>query len=117
MNKKIKDLINIFLARMGLKIIRQYELEYYIYSYKNLIKEVNSFFKEFIFDNMTSKSGREDLLSNLYGTGVSKALYIIYYLNKSLRLPGDVCEFGIANGATSALLANEIRNTKKTLVI
>jgi hypothetical protein len=32
-----------------------------------------------------------------------------------LKLPGDVCEFGIAQGATSALLANEIRDTDKLL--
>jgi cephalosporin hydroxylase len=36
-------------------------------------------------------------------------------LNKSLKIEGDVCEFGVAQGATSALLANEIRATEKKL--
>lgn len=59
--------------------------------------------------------GRSELLAKLLGTQLSEAVYIINYLHQSLKLPGDVCEFGIAQGATSALLANEIRATDKLL--
>jgi O-methyltransferase len=59
--------------------------------------------------------GRSELLAKLLGTQASEALCIINYLHQSLKMPGDVCEFGIAQGATSALLANEIRNTDKLL--
>ncbi len=59
--------------------------------------------------------GRSELLEKLLGTQFAEAVYILNYLHRSLKLPGDVCEFGIAQGATSALLANEIRDTGKLL--
>lgn len=59
--------------------------------------------------------GRNELLAQLLGTQLSEAVYLLNYLHGSLKLPGDVCEFGVAQGATSALLANEIRHTDKLL--
>jgi len=59
--------------------------------------------------------GRSELLEKLLGMQLAEAVYILNYLHRSLKLPGDVCEFGIAQGATSALLANEIRDTGKLL--
>ncbi len=59
--------------------------------------------------------GRSELLEKLLGTHLAEAVYLLNYLHRSLTLPGDVCEFGIAQGATSALLANEIRDTGKLL--
>jgi O-methyltransferase len=59
--------------------------------------------------------GRSELLAQLLGTQLAEAVYVINYLHQSLTLPGDVCEFGVAQGATSALLANEIRHTDKLL--
>lgn len=60
-------------------------------------------------------AGRSELLAQLLGTQLPEAIYVINYLHQSLKLPGDVCEFGVAQGATSALLANEIRHTDKLL--
>ncbi len=40
---------------------------------------------------------------------------MVLHLNRALGLDGDVCEFGVAQGATSALIANEIRGTEKDL--
>jgi hypothetical protein len=54
-------------------------------------------------------------LAQLVGTNISEAMWLLRHLHRSLSLPGDVCEFGIAEGATSALLANEIRPTTKRL--
>jgi O-methyltransferase len=54
-------------------------------------------------------------LGELTGTGYWEGLYLIDRLNQSLGVAGDVCEFGVAQGATSALLANEIRSTDKVL--
>jgi hypothetical protein len=51
---------------------------------------------------------RTRLLSNLLGTNISEGLSIITCLNKALAMQGDVCEFGVAQGTTSALMANEI---------
>lgn len=54
-------------------------------------------------------------MAKLLGTQISEAMYILVFLHRSLELDGDVCEFGVAQGATSALLANEIRTTQKNL--
>jgi O-methyltransferase len=57
------------------------------------------------------------LLQKLYGTNLIEALYLIYSLQQSLDLKGDVCEFGVANGGTSTLIANELKRTDKKLFL
>ncbi len=51
---------------------------------------------------------RLQLLARLIGTPPTEAYAIIQALAACKDLPGDVCEFGVAQGATSALIANEI---------
>ncbi len=58
---------------------------------------------------------RTDLLTELQGTTPTEAFYILHHLYRCLTLPGDVCEFGVAQGATSALLASELQNSDKNL--
>ncbi len=57
---------------------------------------------------MPRREGRGKELSDLIGTTVSEAIYLIKHLHDSLKIPGDICEFGVAQGATSKLLAAEI---------
>lgn len=96
-------------------IIPEYEILHRDFKYNESIDEIYNFFKEFIFKPLPENKKRKYFLSRLYGTQISEALYIIYYLNRSLSLRGEVCEYGCANGATSALIANEILGTKKEL--
>lgn len=51
---------------------------------------------------------RPKLLARLAGTPPSEAYFIIQALAKCTNISGDVCEFGVAQGETSALIANEI---------
>ncbi len=51
---------------------------------------------------------RPKLLARLMGTPPSEAYFIVQALSKCKDVPGDVCEFGVAQGETSALIANEI---------
>lgn len=51
---------------------------------------------------------RPKLLARLLGTSPSEAYFIVQALSKCKDVPGDVCEFGVAQGVTSALIANEI---------
>jgi hypothetical protein len=82
--------------------------------YLAIIKELEGAYKEFLFKDLpTNDERRIHLISDLEGTEPSESLYILNYLHKSLKLEGDVCEFGVANGATSALIAYEIKNTDK----
>ena len=55
------------------------------------------------------------LMARLLGTPPGEAYHIVKGLADSQALAGDVCEFGVAQGETSALIANEISSGDKTL--
>lgn len=77
--------------------------------------EINSLYSEFVFTNKNYDENQVSLQKQLIGTGFGESLYLLNTLQKSLALDGDVCEFGVAQGATSTLIANEIKNTNKSL--
>jgi O-methyltransferase len=83
--------------------------------YRMAVNELHGGLSELMFQDLPSREGRRELLAQLVGTPISEAMYILAYLNKSMAADGDVCEFGVAQGATSALMANEIRQTSKQL--
>lgn len=62
---------------------------------------------------MTPK--RRALMADLVGTPVPQAMLLVDSLHQVLDGEGDVCEFGVAQGATSALLANEILDARMKL--
>lgn len=53
---------------------------------------------------------RTPLLARLKGTLPSEAYYLVEALSRCERVEGDVCEFGVAQGETSALIADEMRH-------
>lgn len=103
------------LRKYGWRISRINEQDPYLVKYKTLIQEMQGCLTELIFPELPPCDGRVELMAELLGSQGSKAMYILGFLHKSLKLEGDVCEFGVAQGATSALLANEIRTTQKNL--
>lgn len=70
--------------------------------------EVEHLYRRFVFPDLPPREGRGRDLSDLIGTTVSEALYVIKNLHDGLKVPGDICEFGVAQGATSKLIAQEI---------
>lgn len=60
------------------------------------------------YDLILPNEIRPKLLARLLGTPPSEAYFIVQALSKCKDVPGDVCEFGVAQGETSALIANEI---------
>jgi O-methyltransferase len=122
MKQTVKKIINASLQSCGLRLCRvdeqtgsTWEHDDLLQKYRSLITELDGCLSEYVFPNLLPCPGRSDLMTKLIGTPISEAFYIIAYLQKSLNLFGDVCEFGVGQGATSALLANEIRSTDKTL--
>jgi O-methyltransferase len=122
MKQTVKKIINASLQSCGLRLCRAdeqtgstWEHDDLLQKYRSLITELDGCLSEYVFPNLLPCPGRSDLMTKLIGTPISEAFYIIAYLQKSLNLFGDVCEFGVGQGATSALLANEIRSTDKTL--
>jgi O-methyltransferase len=84
--------------------------------YKAIIRELEGAYKELLFDDFPpNDESRILLISKLHGTEPSEALYLVNYLYENLKLEGDVCEFGVAKGATSALIAHEIKKTDKNI--
>lgn len=65
--------------------------------------------------DLPRREGREKQLGNLIGTSVCEGLYVVDALHKSLKVKGDICEFGVAQGATSQLIAAEILSTDRNL--
>jgi O-methyltransferase len=57
----------------------------------------------------------EALLRRLIGTSQEEGITILRALGATAGLEGDVCEFGVAQGATSALMAHEIMPTASRL--
>ena len=58
---------------------------------------------------------RPTLISQLIGASPSEVYFIVDALNRCKEIKGAVCEFGVAQGATSAVIANEIRAGEKIL--
>lgn len=79
--------------------------------------EIEELYRTFVFPNLPRKPGREALLSDLIGTTISEAIYILESLHSGLQVEGDICEFGVAQGATSKLLAYEIMDTSRELYL
>lgn len=67
-------------------------------------------------DLIPPDDARPHLLARLRGTPPTEAYHIIQGLWRTRNLEGDVCEFGVAQGETSALIANELlRSGSRTL--
>lgn len=79
--------------------------------------EIEELYRHFVFHDLPRKQGREALLSDLLGTTISEAIYILESLHAGLRVQGAICEFGVAQGATSKLLASEIIDTDRDLYL
>ena len=70
--------------------------------------EIEHLYRSFLFTDLPPREGRARELSDLIGTTVSEAIYVVKHLHDGLKVLGDICEFGVAQGATSKLLATEI---------
>lgn len=64
---------------------------------------------------LESNELRATLMARLLGTPPSEAYFLVLALAKTREMSGDVCEFGVAQGETSALIANEIRGGSSLL--
>jgi hypothetical protein len=54
-------------------------------------------------------------LGKLQSTQPSEAYFIIQSLEDTRTITGDICEFDVAQGLTSALIANEISTNSKKI--
>jgi len=83
--------------------------------YLDAITELYALYRRTLFPALPEIGARAPLMAELLGTSLGEAVYLLDTLRRCLALPGEVCEFGVCQGATSALMANEIISTDKTL--
>lgn len=112
-----KRAIKACLRKLGYKIIRLAQEQELLDKCAGLIKVTEDMYRSFLFKEYPSYDAeRIALISGLIGTGIPEAVFIVNYLHRAIsRADGDVCEFGVAQGRTSALLAYEIRQDKRGL--
>ena len=65
--------------------------------------------------SLAPRARRIELVERQIGTNAVEAFAIVKALDRVRELPGDVCEFGVAQGEASALMANEILDTGANL--
>ena len=109
----MKSLIQKALNRIGWEIVRLGSKVP-----RDLFDSVTYAYEYEISKSRTSiqqKSRRSVLLGDLIGTSPPEAYFIIESISRTNKLGGDVCEFGVAQGRTSALLANELLGTGRVL--
>ena len=121
----IRQIIDKGVSHLGYKIIRDnpifskvdcLDIDNIPNKLQETIRELNQSYSKYTFNNKSSIDETECiLLSRLIGTSVGEALFIINSLRRCLDLDGDICEFGVAQGATSTLMAYEIINTDKKI--
>ena len=111
----IKNIIRRILSKFGFEIRRiegphaRYENFLNLsraYEYK--LNETN--------DIIIKNDQRPKLMARLLGTPPSEAYFIVQALAHCREIKGDICEFGVAQGETSALIANEMMQDENKLL-
>ena len=112
----IKQSIKRILNRMGYQVVSNSLPLVPIENYRYLVECYGNLLRSSALPALPEMTDRRKaLLSSLIGVTVPQAMMLIDSLNRVLELDGDVCEFGVAQGATSALLANELLDSEKKL--
>lgn len=119
MVSSLRSTVNLFMSPLGIEVRRRGAESVLLSKSRERLRdaaeELEKLARSTIFPGLPCRENRTHLMAQLAGTHLSEALHLVWHLNKALALDGDVCEFGVAQGATSALMANEISHTGKTL--
>jgi len=110
----MKNIIKNLLAGIGYKIERMDNPNPLAPKFRKLIKEHYGSYRDLKFSDLPELDEKTvELITRLDGTQISEAIYILNSVARVKKLPGDVCEFGVAQGYTSALLGYTIKNSNK----
>ena len=116
--KMLKKAITSTLAAFGYRLNRLSEPRVNFNNFANLAQAYEQRINESTNQEsrLSANEVRPKLLARLLGTPPTEAYFIIQALAQCTNMNGDICEFGVAQGETSALIANEIaQSTTKTL--
>lgn len=114
--RETKKIVNAALKRIGLEVTRYGATNSKDRIIGSLINDVENIYRETFLKNLPALDGSAtELISELCGTSVGEGFYILNALAETKSINGDCCEFGVAQGATSALIGSAIRNGNKKL--
>ncbi len=113
--RRFKSWIRTATKRAGVSISSTRSVRSYERHVEGIVAEFEQYYVGASRCGLNSNQQRARLMTRLLGTNIIEALHIAGALQSTRSLPGDVCEFGVAQGATSALIANEISPTDKML--
>lgn len=111
----VKRAVNRALEPLGARLLTSWERETIDARYHEVVRDLEALYSSTVMPHIGTRERRVDLLCRLVGTGVSEALALLGHLHEALGSSGDVCEMGIAQGATSALMANELLDSDAVL--
>jgi O-methyltransferase len=105
----IRNGIDVLLRPSGSRVLTSGEEKSLSTRYNTIVEQLYDAYVCHVFPDLRERPGRRALLATLIGTEVPEAIFLLRYLQDALESgAGDVVEMGVAQGSTSALLANEI---------
>lgn len=113
MKKNIIRILETFLNSKGYRLVPKdkslasFSNDVLNSNFKDLASSYEHLFSE-KFGKLSYNEKRIEILKELLGTPPAEAYFIIEALARTKPVKGDVCEFGVAQGITSNLIANEI---------
>jgi hypothetical protein len=115
MQRAVRRGLDTVLRPVGARILTRAEQVAVERRRRSLVEQVYTAYAPRFTPPLTDRPGRMELIHRLVGTETTEAMFLLHWLQQALEGPGDVCEFGVAQGATSALIAHEIRDTDRKL--
>ena len=110
----LKNVLKTIVRSFGYEVRRLPENQVRFENFANLTQAYEHHLNQ--SDNLIAANEiRPKLLARLLGTPPSEAYFIVQALAKCKNISGDVCEFGVAQGETSTLIANELLPGTKIL--
>lgn len=122
MKELIKSAINTVLSPPGLAIVskdtisRSYRWQVIEHQLRGFLTNIQESLTGSCLPDLSTKDNRIDLIIDNLNLSL-QPFFLINFLKQTINVPGDVCEFGCAHGASTALFANEILETEKHLWI
>jgi O-methyltransferase len=112
----VRRVIDRALRPANARVLTEHEEQRMRARYMRVVESLHDVYVERFVPPLRAREGRLALLADLIGTEIGEAMFLLKWLEEATHSgDGDVVEMGVAQGATSALLANEIRDSARHL--
>lgn len=112
---RLRQPVERILASQGLVLLTETEQLAADLRYRRAIAQLCGCIAAYVLPELEPTEQRVDGIVGLRGTEPAEGCFVLAQLLAALNVPGDVCEFGVAQGLTSAMLAAELVSTDRNL--